>query len=157
METLYDVIWLAESQKWAWLIKLFSRIKVKLLTTTCAHTFASNWQLPLLNQWKGEYDCSKWFHDQSPRMWLSWIWTCHLWIYINNLDQVMWLADSWKWVWHLNLFSMTMVKHSCKFIKLQSKWKDITRTPKHKYKRCETDQQLGHTNSKTENNNYFVL
>ena len=24
--------------------------------STCAHSFASNWQLPLLNQWKGEND-----------------------------------------------------------------------------------------------------
>ena len=28
-KTLYDVIWLADSQKWVWLIKLFSRIRVK--------------------------------------------------------------------------------------------------------------------------------
>ena len=28
MKTLYDVIWLADSQKWVWLIKLFSRIRV---------------------------------------------------------------------------------------------------------------------------------
>ena len=31
-------------------------------------------------------------------------------IYINNLDQAIWLAYIWKWVWHLNLFSMTRVK-----------------------------------------------
>ena len=24
-----------------------------------------------------------------------------MWIYINNLDQVIWLAENWKWVWHL--------------------------------------------------------
>ena len=30
-------------------------------------------------------------------------------ICINTLDQVIWLADHWKWVWHLNLFSMTRV------------------------------------------------
>ena len=29
-KTLYDVIWLADSQKWVWLIKLFSRIRVKV-------------------------------------------------------------------------------------------------------------------------------
>ena len=32
------------------------------------------------------------------------IWKC-----INNLHQVIWLADNLKWVWHLNLFSMTRV------------------------------------------------
>ena len=32
-----------------------------------------------------------------------------MWIYINNLDQVIWLAENYKWVWHLNLFSMTRV------------------------------------------------
>ena len=32
-----------------------------------------------------------------------------MWIYINNLFQVIWLAENWKWVWHLNLFSMTRV------------------------------------------------
>ena len=31
------------------------------------------------------------------------------WIYINNQDQVIWLAENKKWVWHLNLFSMTSV------------------------------------------------
>ena len=33
-----------------------------------------------------------------------------MWIYVNNLDQVIWLAENWKWTWHLNLFSMTRVK-----------------------------------------------
>ena len=32
MKTLYDVIWLADSQKWVWLIKLFSRIRVNIFT-----------------------------------------------------------------------------------------------------------------------------
>ena len=27
-----------------------------------------------------------------------------------NLDQVIWLAGNYKWVWHLNLFSMRRVK-----------------------------------------------
>ena len=31
------------------------------------------------------------------------------WNRINNLHQVIWLADN-KWSWHLNLFSMTRVK-----------------------------------------------
>ena len=31
MKKLYDVIWLADRQKWVWLIKLFSRIKVNIL------------------------------------------------------------------------------------------------------------------------------
>ena len=30
-----------------------------------------------------------------------------LWIYINNLEKVIWLAENWKCAWHLNLFSMT--------------------------------------------------
>ena len=33
-----------------------------------------------------------------------------MWIYIKILDQVIWLAENWKWAWPLNLFSMTMVK-----------------------------------------------
>ena len=33
-----------------------------------------------------------------------------MWIYSNNQDQVIWLAESKKWVWHLNLFSRTRVK-----------------------------------------------
>ena len=33
-----------------------------------------------------------------------------MWIYINNLDQVIWLAENFKRVWHLNLFSRTKVK-----------------------------------------------
>ena len=31
-------------------------------------------------------------------------------LFINNLDQVIWLAENYKWAWHLNLFSMTRVK-----------------------------------------------
>ena len=34
---------------------------------------------------------------------------CSMWSYINNLDQVIWLAENYKWVWHVNLFSMTRV------------------------------------------------
>ena len=30
LKTLYDIIWLADSQKWVWLIKLFSRIRVNI-------------------------------------------------------------------------------------------------------------------------------
>ena len=30
-------------------------------------------------------------------------------ICINKLDQVIWLAENWKWVWYLNLFSCTRV------------------------------------------------
>ena len=33
-----------------------------------------------------------------------------MWIYINNLDQVIWLAENLKWARHLNLFSRTRVK-----------------------------------------------
>ena len=33
-----------------------------------------------------------------------------MWIYISSLDQVIWLAENWKWAWNLNLFSMTRVK-----------------------------------------------
>ena len=32
-----------------------------------------------------------------------------MWIYSNNLDQVIWLAKNYKWMWHLNLFSRTRV------------------------------------------------
>ena len=32
-----------------------------------------------------------------------------MWIYINSLDQVIWLAENQKWMWHLNLFSRTRV------------------------------------------------
>ena len=34
----------------------------------------------------------------------------HMWIYINNPDQVIWLAENLKRVWHLNLFSRIRVK-----------------------------------------------
>ena len=33
-----------------------------------------------------------------------------MWIYSNNSDQVFWLAENYKWAWHLNLFSMRRVK-----------------------------------------------
>ena len=33
-----------------------------------------------------------------------------MWIWINNLNQVIWLAENWRWDWPLNLFSMTRVK-----------------------------------------------
>ena len=32
-----------------------------------------------------------------------------MWICINNLDQVIWLAKNWKWAWHINLLSMARV------------------------------------------------
>ena len=41
--------------------------QAKRLTSTCAHSFARNWQLPFLNQPKGENDLRKLFHDQSAR------------------------------------------------------------------------------------------
>ena len=43
---------------------------------------------------------------------LIWIYTvCHsvCEIYINNPELVIWLAENWKWAWHLNLFSKTRV------------------------------------------------
>ena len=43
-----------------------------------------------------------------------------MWIYINNLDQVIWLAENWKWAWHLNLFSMTRVKRLVLWVKLSA-------------------------------------
>ena len=51
--------------------------------------------------------------SRSADFWRSQlIWICtvsfSMWICINNLDDVIWLADN-KWVWHLNLFSMTYV------------------------------------------------
>ena len=33
-----------------------------------------------------------------------------IWLFINNLDQVIRLAENQKWLWHLNLFSMTGVR-----------------------------------------------
>ena len=33
-----------------------------------------------------------------------------MWIHINNLDQVIWLAEKSKKAWHRNLFSRTKVK-----------------------------------------------
>ena len=46
------------------------------LTSACASFLARNWQLSLLNQWKGEY---KIFHDQSPRKNVagSNLWPCY--------------------------------------------------------------------------------
>ena len=44
---------------------------------------------------------------------LIWIYTLpfSIWIYyMNNLDQVIWLAENLKWAWLHNLFSMTRVK-----------------------------------------------
>ena len=35
-----------------------------------------------------------------------------MWICINYWDQVIWLAENQKWVWYLNLFSMTRMKYS---------------------------------------------
>ena len=34
-----------------------------------------------------------------------------MWIYINNLDQVIWLAENLKRAWHLIFFSGTKVNH----------------------------------------------
>ena len=34
-----------------------------------------------------------------------------IWICINNMDQGVWMAENWKWAWHLNLFSKKRVKH----------------------------------------------
>ena len=34
---------------------------MKRLTSTCAHSFARNWQLPFLNKWKKENDNRKYF------------------------------------------------------------------------------------------------
>ena len=38
-----------------------------------------------------------------------------MWIYSNNLDQVIWLAEKCKWAWHLNLFSRARLKKSSVF------------------------------------------
>ena len=29
-----------------------------------------------------------------------------MWLFINKLNQVIWLAENWKWAWYLNLFSI---------------------------------------------------
>ena len=39
----------------------FSWAGLVLLTSTCAHLFARNWQLPFLNQQEGENDCIIYF------------------------------------------------------------------------------------------------
>ena len=33
-----------------------------------------------------------------------------MWNYMNIFDKLIWLAENWKWAWHLNLFSMTRIK-----------------------------------------------
>ena len=33
-----------------------------------------------------------------------------MWYYSKNPDQVIWLAENYKWAWYLNLFSRTRVK-----------------------------------------------
>ena len=33
-----------------------------------------------------------------------------IWIFINKLDQVIWLAENYDWGWHLNLFCRTRFK-----------------------------------------------
>ena len=38
-----------------------------------------------------------------------------MWTYINNLDQLIWLAENQKWLWPHNLFSMTRVKRLSSF------------------------------------------
>ena len=44
-----------------------------------------------------------------------------MWIYSNKLDQVIWLAGNWKWVWHLNLGSIRLEGYPDSF--LVSPWK----------------------------------
>ena len=40
----------------------------------------------------------------------------NMWISIKIPDQVIWLAGNYKWMWQLNLFSMTRVKMTVTFI-----------------------------------------
>ena len=35
-----------------------------------------------------------------------------MWICINNIDQVIWLAENWKLAWQFNLFNMTRIKRN---------------------------------------------
>ena len=57
--------------------------------------------------------------SRSTGFWRSqliWICTvCHYVCKINKLDQVTWLAENSKWVWHCNLFSMARVNYSYHF------------------------------------------
>ena len=46
---------------------------------------------------------------RSQLIWICTVWLLSMWIYSNNLDQVIWLAVNWKWAWHLNLISRTRV------------------------------------------------
>ena len=69
---------------WSCWVSLFTythflaRPSPKWLTSTCAHSFIRNWQLPFLNQQKGENDHRKYFMinlhetEQWPQ-WLSWM------------------------------------------------------------------------------------
>ena len=49
--------------------------------------------------------------SRSVGFWSQLIWICTVCHSptTNNLDQVIWLAENWKWVWRLNLFSMARV------------------------------------------------
>ena len=52
-----------------WSIHLTTRLLGRLSPLSnqyCAHSFARNWQLPFLNQRKGENDCKKYFMIKSP-------------------------------------------------------------------------------------------
>ena len=60
------------------LCRMLSGIVLLVVNQYCAHSFARNWQLPFLNQWKGENDRRKHFVIKSPWknladfFWLCW-------------------------------------------------------------------------------------
>ena len=47
--------------------------------------------------------------SKSEANWSRYALSFSMWIYMNNLDQVIWVAENLKRVWYLNLFSRTRV------------------------------------------------
>ena len=58
----------------------------KLLTSTCAHSFARNWQLPFLKQWKVENDHRKYFMINLHERMLTDLGGSNLWPSDHQLD-----------------------------------------------------------------------
>ena len=47
---------------------------------------------------------------RNQLIWICTVFPLSIWTYSKNADKVIWLAENYKWVWHLNLFSRTRVK-----------------------------------------------
>ena len=85
-KTLYDVIWLADSQKWVWLIQLFSRIRVKFdqvyfSFTTSRYVKTAGYFFRQCRYWSVtsaiSYEGLHWL--------LSPLWFCFLWFSLHIL------------------------------------------------------------------------